>query len=438
LLEDRILLSFPTFSLNQISPSVSLTLSAPRRRLASTRLAVVLAFSAVAFFCGSVQAASTLNFPRLSFETGTFTGFAIVNPNNEAASVTFTARGTDGAILSGPGFQNPATLTVPANQQISKLAPEIFLASLSPSTIGWVQAVSATDGLTGFFLHLDGGDTFLDGADLPVASTRLVFNQLRIGSGFQTEISIVNPGSASAAVNLQISGAGTVPAPRAVTIPARGALRLDVATFFGSASLPAGAYLTAGGDNPVAGFQLIRSPQGEILGLNGRDTSEQMSNLYFPQMAVLGNWTTEIGVVNHASTAVILTITAFRPDGARHGPPTLQNNPVTRALAPGASLREDVATLFGFAGGAPIDGWIQVESTSPAVNGYLSYGAGKLLASVSTASAGLSRTIFSHIGTAQGFFTGIAILNPGALAANVRIMAMQPSGTVLGTFDTVL
>lgn len=388
--------------------------------------------------CISANAASVLNFPRLSFEANTLTGLAIVNPSSETASVTFTAYGADGSLLSGSGFSNPATLTVPPNQQISKLLPEIFSGALSTSTTGWVQAVSSTDGLTGFFLVLDGSDTFLDGADLPASFTRIIFNQLRVDSGYDTEVNIINPGIAAATVSLQISGTGTVPASKTVSIPAKGSSRWSVASFFGTTALPSGAYLIASSDNPVAGFELVKSPLGEVLGLNARDATEQMSNLYFPQMAVLGSWSTELGVVNYAGSPVILTISANRPDGTLYGAPTVKNNPVTRALAAGASLREDVAELFGFSGAGPLDGWVHVESSSPGVNGYLSYGSGKLLASVSTASAGFTRTIFSHIGTAQGFFTGLAVLNPGTLAANVRIMAMQPSGTVLGSFDTVL
>lgn len=401
-------------------------------------MVLVLIGAALPLIPAPALAASTLNFPRLSFETGTFTGVAIVNPNGESAAVVLTAFAADGSLLSGPGFQNPASINVPANQQISKLLPEIFGAALQTSTVGWVQAASAADGLTGFFLYLDGADTFLDGADLPVPSIRLAFNQLRIDNGFRTELNLVNPGSAAASLSLQISGSGILPGSRTATIPARGTLRLDVAAFFAVSALPDGAFLTVSADNPVAGFQLIRSPQGEILGLNGRDTAEQMSTLFFPQMAVLGAWSTEVGLVNHSATAAILTITAFQPDGSLYGPPVLKNNPVTRALPPGASLREDVTAMFGFNGSTAIDGWLRVESTAPALNGYLSYGAGKRLASVTTASAGLGRTLFSHIGTALGFFTGVAVLNPGSLAVNLRIMAMRSSGTALGIFDTVL
>ena len=48
--------------------------------------------------------------------------------------------------------------------------------------------------------------------------------------------------------------------------------------------------------------------------------------------------------------------------------------------------------------------------------------------------------LFSHIATVDGFFTGVALLNPGQLAANIRILAMRPGGEsdILGSFDSVL
>ena len=46
-------------------------------------------------------AESRLNFPRLSNESGTITGVAIVNPRDEAATITVTAYMENGEILAG-------------------------------------------------------------------------------------------------------------------------------------------------------------------------------------------------------------------------------------------------------------------------------------------------------------------------------------------------
>jgi hypothetical protein len=163
-----------------------------------------------------------------------------------------------------------------------------------------------------------------------------------------------------------------------------------------------------------------------------------LNEIYFPQIAVLGPWKTELGLVNYSSSAVIVTITAYRPDGKPFDTASLKNNPVTRGLAPGGSFQEDVATLFGFSGNSTLDGWIKIESTSSSVNGYVSYGSEKSAAAVASMPQGLTRALFSHIGTTQEFFTGVALLNPGAVSANVRVVALRANGQILGSFDTVL
>ncbi|MDA2936979.1 hypothetical protein MYX75_01785 [Acidobacteria bacterium AH-259-A15] len=384
-----------------------------------------------------LQAESTLNFPRLSFEPDTLTGVAIVNPSNGDAQVTITAYGADGQPLAG--IQNPV-VTIAANQQFSKLTSELFGEGLDPATVGWFQATSPVDDLTGFFLFLNTSFTLFDGADLPSAAGKIVFSQVRLDSGYSTELNIINPSSAAADLQLELIGADSSPVIKALSLPAMGAARLDVATFFQITVAPFNAYVTVTSDVDIAGFEFVRAPDGDLVGLNARSATEQLTHLYFPQMAVLGPFQTRAGVVNNSTQAVILTITAFKPDGSLYGTENLQNNPVTRSLGPGGILVEDVASMFGFSGEQLLDGWIRVESTSAAVTGFLTYGVPETgsAATVISNRVGQSRAIFSHIATVEGFFTGVAVLNTGQLAANVRVLVIQPSGQVLGSFGTVL
>ncbi|HEV8132694.1 MAG TPA: leucine-rich repeat domain-containing protein [Acidobacteriota bacterium] len=386
----------------------------------------------------SAQADSVLNFPRLSFEQNTFTGIALVNPSGQSAVVTFTAYGADGNLLAGSGFHNPAQITVPPNQQIARLMPEIFGGALPASSIGWTQATSPVDGLVGFFLYLDGSGTFFDGADLPDSSARIIFNQVRVDSGYTTELDLINLDGNDVNVQLELVESSSLPVRKSILIPASAVARLDAAGFFAVTAAPAGSYLAVTADGEIAGFEFVKSPAGDLLGLNARVDGEQLANLFFPQMAVLGSWKTELGLVNYALSPAIITVSAYKPDGSLYGTEDLKNNPEVRSLDGGASLREDVATMFGFSGPNVLDGWIKVESTSAAVNGYVSYGTGKSVAAVAPAPVGLKRAIFSHLATSAGFFNGVAVLNPSTLAANVRILAIQPGGLVLGSYDTVL
>ena len=57
---------------------------------------------------------------------------------------------------------------------------------------------------------------------------------------------------------------------------------------------------------------------------------------------------------------------------------------------------------------------------------------------MAASSTGQKRALFSHIATSGGFFTGVALLNSGQLATNVRLLAITPTGDVLGSYNTVL
>ena len=210
--------------------------------------------------------------------------------------------------------------------------------------------------------------------------------------------------------------------------------------FFEVSEISADSFVSVTANVAIAGFELVRTSGGDLLGLNARDGLEQLTQLFFPQVAVLGPWKSELGLVNYSSTPVIATISVFKPDGTLYAEADLQNNPVTAIVGSNDSLLADVETLFGFAGEQTLDGWLLVESTSASLNGFISYGLPGTgsVASVTSSAQGQKRAIFSHIATSGGFFTGVAVLNSGQLATNVTILAIQPTGVVLGSFNTVL
>ena len=76
-----------------------------------------IGWPAGSFTAGVVQADSVLNFPRATFVSGQFTGYAIANPTDTDADVTVTAYRSDGTIFASPGVTNPAKLTIRARQQ---------------------------------------------------------------------------------------------------------------------------------------------------------------------------------------------------------------------------------------------------------------------------------------------------------------------------------
>ncbi len=390
---------------------------------------VVLAV--IAFLLSSPLAAADLVFPRLDIQAGRLTGFALVNPAPEDAEVTLTAFDLNGGQLA------QTQLTLPAGTQVARLDSELF-PLLPEGTRGWVRADSDIDQLTGFFLFLDEGLSEFDGADLPVRSRSLVFNQVRSGAGFSTEITLLNPGQQTLEAALTLV-AGETALTATVQLPARGGVRAEASELFGASELPEGAFLLAEAAGDLVGFEVVGSPGGDLLALNARSRLEQLDRLYFPQVAVLGPIRSQLELLNYSDTPVTALVTAHRPDGSLYGP-ELERNPALVAVGGRSSARRDLAELFGFAGPRTLQGWLEVESPSPALNGEISYRiepAGAA-ASVAAVAQGSRQAIFSHIATTRGFFTGIAALNPGTLAADLRIVALTRGGQRLGTFDTVL
>ena len=403
-------------------------------------LVLVIIYSPYFLAPSSTGPGSALNFPRLSFEENALTGVAIVNPSDEDAVVVFTAYGEDGQPLTG--INNPVQEIIPANQQFGKLTTEIFGDGLHPDTVGWFQATSSVDDLTGFFLFLNIPlpAASLDGADLPASATKIVFIQVDVSSTEATELNIINPNTTAANLQLELIQEEALPISKPLSLPPLGVVRLDAATFFSIDDVAPGAYVTVTSDVDIAGFEFVTTVDGDLVGLNARDAEEQLTHLYFPQISILGPFETSLGVVNNSTQGVILTISAFKPDGSLYDATDLQTNPVTRSLDAGDSLIEDLESMFGFTGEEILGGWLQVESTSEAITGYLTYGTPQTgsSATVTPSRTGQKRAIISHLATVEDFFTGLAVLNAGQIAANLRIAAIQPSGEILGVFDTVL
>lgn len=381
------------------------------------------------------RAESVLNFPRLSLDPDQITGVAIFNPNGQAASLTFTAYGEDGAVLSGPGFRNPATALVFAGQRYAALTSDIFGGGLDASTVAWFQATSTEDNLDGFFLFLDAEVSFLDGADLPIPSRNLIFDDLRFGDGFATELTMVNPNPEEAHAVVEFGESGM----RQVTIPAMGAIRLDGEEFLSPATAAGGGAARAEADRNVLGFHIVRGPR-DAFALNARPAEESSRKLFFPQIAVLPPFQTTLEISNASDLPTTLTIAAFDAGGRLFSGDQTLENPVSRELEAGQTLREDLAEMFGFSGQGPLAGWLRVDSSDSTILGAATYSmpeAGSL-ASVSGIGEGSTRGVFAHIATALGFFTGTALLNASSVVANTEIVALRPNGEMLGSLSLPL
>ena len=398
-----------------------------------------------------LSADSLLIYPRLANDA--LTGVSFFNPSDQAATVSLTAYDDAGELVQGNGVTNPTQLELAPKQQLARLVTEIFGPDLDPNLVGWIEATSPIDGLTGFFLHLDSPPfTFLDGADLPAAGHKIFFKRVRVDAPdgetttgrYSTEINLVNTEPLSAEVDLFLVDGGQVievtPNAPDLTLPPRAAGRLDVATFFSVGQLEPSAYILAVSTTRIAGFEFVRSPANDLIGLNAQTALQRLNRIHFPQLAVLGGFKMDLGVVNYSSQSADLTITAYRPDGTPYAAPHLQTNPVLRRLGAGSALREDVESLFGFNGSQTLDGWIGIQSSASAIDGYVNYGLPDTGAEAAVAALTHPHkaAVFTQLATQAPLFTGVALLNASSMSASVRIVVSNPAGMVLGTRDLVL
>ena len=390
-------------------------------------------------------------FPHLSFETDFFSKIAIGNPSGQDAEVTLNAYDGEGHLLTGT--ENPVFLTIPAYNQTLMLTSELFGGELEPSTVAWLEAISPSDDLTGSFLYLNTAITLIDSADLPKASEKIVFSQVRGGSNYWTDITLLNPGNVPASVQLELVTADSESTAQSLMIPGKGIRRVDVAQFFETTEILPGSYLLAQSDVEIAGFALIHAYDGDSLGLNAQDAFTEQTGCgffrikpecvsYVPQMAVLGSWQTGLGLVNYSTRRqALVTVSAFSPEGLLYEGIHLNQNPVILQLEAGRSLFQDLREMFGFhPGEETLTGYIKIESSSPDITAYLNYEmpiTGSWTSVPATAQT-RTRALFSDLATSSEMFMGLALLNPGALASNIRILAIQSSGQVLGSYDSVL
>ena len=401
----------------------------------------------------SLQAESVLRFPLLSNQSGTILGVTFVNPTDQNAPLEVVAYNSNGLLLAGPGIVNPAQLEVPANQQLPMVATEIFGTGLATDTVAWFVATSPVDGITGFYLILDAADSFLDGAGLPQAATRILFNRVEVDNagGVSTELNIVNTQPEVAQIDLILvdeaalgdaNPGNDAPLVRLQNVPGHAVRRIDVGALFGQNPIGPSAYVVALSNTRILGVEIVREAGRDVIGLNAKIASERLNRLYFPQLAVLGPFQMEIGVVNRSLRTVTAVFTAFRPDGKPYAAPQVGQNRVVRQISAEFPFQADVQELFNFSSDDPeefFEGWILVES-APALNGYVSYGNPEngSRAAVAALPAPQTEALISHIATDLGFFTGVAALNPAAVATSYRIVAMTSAGVVLGSFDGIL
>jgi hypothetical protein len=372
-------------------------------------------------------AQSTLSFPRVmqpsEFST---TGFALINPGSDNATVTYTLYGETG------NSQGTTTQTIPARGQLAKLANELFPGATSA---GWIQVTSAVSGVQGFWF---GGDlvTFGDGAEAAASSNELLLPLINPFS----EINIANTGTADVTVLLRPLGTegfeAALPFPR--TIRAKGFFKVSLAAAFPELSdfaVPTHMQITCGCSNgslaaTVIARNYIAAPSWAVT--NGVPADSTGTAIYFPQL-VQGpqggaNWESHIGITNLSATSSNDIDLTFVPQS---GAP--QTNRQT--VLPNGQLRLTAPQLFVMGSGFQ-SGWLRVTSASGLpLTGFIAYAdrvAGGV-AVVPPQQDAQTSLLFAHIADLAPWLTGLALLNASLDTAAIEVFALTPAGSLIGT-----
>ncbi len=395
-------------------------------------------FAAILLLSVPVSAQTVLNFPRVVSGSNVFTGLAVGNPTPELVTVTFTAYGSDGMLVGGTGVENPLTVEVAAGGQLSRLYSELFGAA---DFNGWVQATSATSGLTGFFLNANPAVTDLDGAIALSAEVEYVLPFAVEDATAKTEVTVVNPGEEAATATLTLYGMdgsqlGTV----SVSLEAKSLLRQTLTGLFAEADLSSASHVVVTGDRALVAHEVVVDFQvtgtalrRETIAAGGRIPTESTRQI-LSQFVSGAGWLSFIGLVNTAQTTQDLVLTAKKDDGTLW---ELPENPVTVTLGANASWRGTVAELFAITDDTQLSvGWIDITTPVGFVTSYIGFGnqttPSFALVSGTEIERGSRLQVYSQVAEGAGFFTGLTIVNPGETDAEVEFFTLLPDGTTVG------
>ncbi len=399
-----------------------------------------------------------LYFPFNLVSQGAFTGFAVSNFSSAPAVLQYEALDSSGEL--SPGLRNPAFFGLPASSQFARLGGEIFESPADEESIGWVRVKSTTEDVGSFFQV--GAPGRLDGSvAIRETATELLFTRVfegptaYRGRPATTFLSVVNPNTSEVEVGFELSvpafGQGPasrflvlVPEQRRV-IPANGATVLTVSQLFGegleiasglisaralsSGGTPCGGADTVGSCGLI-GYELIEIPNpGTVIGLEAALPSRAAATLRSAQLATVPlSIFTNLKVANVGDETLQVRLTPISEDGGELA------DSLTVFLEPKAFLERDVGTLFDYPSHAGV-GSLKIEANGSGLVGDVIFGdplEARFAAALRLQDLTFSDAVFSQVANVPGFFTGLALFNPGATAASVTIEVVRSDGESTG------
>lgn len=379
----------------------------------------------VSFALTNVSAA-TVFAPALMSGSANHLGIAWANPTANSITITLTAYGYDGPMITGAGIQNPAQLAVPAHGQIAKAATEIFGPAILGHS-GWV-ALQPSDPNAGggFFLLYDSALQTVDGGPFVVTpAPAIVFPHVTNAA----ILHVVNTGfTTSGAVSLRVydnNGAALGAATFVLGIHSGWSGRLaDLLPSLGTVN----GYAVIDSRNPfgpplfLAGIVSYQQG-GDSAVVTAQDDSAPIQTGYAVDIATGGGYSSQLRLINTGLAAQQLQL-------------TLNGASVVRTIPPNGRLDEALGSMFSLASGTLTSGFLTVQALNGAgLIGFVEIASANGLAltavPISRAAAAQTNMVFSQVAQGGSYFTGLAFANTGQTTAAVSIEIDSPGGSTI-------
>ena len=386
--------------------------------------------------------ATTLYYPRLvnnpgieaiALDTSEFTGIAVVNTRDAGpASLLVTAFDKQGSEISGLNITNPVAVTLERANQLAIVDTQVWGSALTGTKpVGWFKVESTALGIVGFFLSFNGSLSVLDGADaFSTTSTSFVFTEIE-DQGF-TQLHVVNPNIEPASLTFDLlSSDGTTRISVSRTLNGNGAVAEFFTELFPGIAPNGSDYIRVTSNRGVLPYEHLGKTAQYVEGLRGQDATAGDRTLYSPQYVIGGQvYRTTLSVVNLDSNSGNVTFEFIRDDGTPIG--TAQ----TRSIAPRGKIYIADQNFFVNAGGSQFQGYVKITSTGPKLAGSVIFSdlARNTFSSALPFVSRLQRSvIFSQLASNETYFTGIAVINPNATAANITIEVRDENANMIAT-----
>jgi minor extracellular serine protease Vpr len=357
------------------------------------------------------------------------TGIAILNYVTVSNETIFAGYDPSGNLLNGT--TNPYLLSpIDTKDQITTLSSSLFGFGDTPS-LGSVLAASL-ERMAGFFLIFDSDFArFANGVSVSdQTSTDLLLMRQQNDSSGPTRYILSNPGPNTANITATLFSASgsSAAAPVTATIDPKGQLVVG----FDSVSGTAG-YLRVQSDRPLAGMELYGNVGG--LATLAAVSPGTEARLFFPQFAVNSGFTTQIGLINTASSATNVILMAYTDEGKSMA------SPVSIKLEANAQFLRSVSDIFGIGQWGIVTGYIIAQSDQAGVQGYTAYsyddGTHRSAAATLVDSTPRKRLLFSHVAnqipavSGGDYLTGIALLNPFGTSIDYTMKLYDGNGNLV-------